>query len=248
MKTVIIDNEPNHFQSLEQEILFSCPQINIRGYAHTHEEAARLITEVEPALVFMEVNMHASTAFEFLDKFPEANFETIFVAHSSQEAIEAIKCQASGYILKPLKMEELISAIEVAERRIKLKEALAHEGLGEPRAGQGIFFPDELIGIPTMEGFEFLPIKEIIRCEGYQRCTRIITKDRSDIISSYHIGLFAKRLEAKCFYATHKSHLINLHHIRTYLKEGTIKMADGASVPVSKRRKCEFLKMLSHCR
>ena len=118
----------------------------------------------------------------------------------------------------------------------------------EPSSIEVQQLPENIIGIPTIEGYDFISIQDIIRCEGYQRCTRIVTNQRSDIVSSYHIGFFKKRLENCGFYSTHKSHFINLHHIRKYLKEGSILMSDGTYVPLSKRRKTNFMKLLSSSR
>ena len=70
-----------------------------------------------------------------------------------------------------------------------------------------------LVGIPNIEGFDFVFVKEIIRCEGLQKCTRIITTSKTDIISSYNIGEFRKLLEPYHFFSPHKSHLINLAFI-----------------------------------
>ncbi len=245
MKTIVIDYEPRYFQLVAKEIQSNCPRVNFTGVATSCSDALKLIEQTQPSLVLMEVDMPKSSAFEMLKNTSSFNFETIFFSHSSDRALEAIRHQACGYILKPLKIEEVIPAIEIAERRIQSKLETNGSNITD---NQGILFPDNIIGIPTMEGFEFLSVDEVIRCEGFQRCTRIITRDRSDIISSYHIGVFKKRLSPRFFYSTHKSHLINLLHIRTYMKEGTIKMSDGACVPVSKRRKSEFLNLLMQSR
>ena len=84
------------------------------------------------------------------------------------------------------------------------------------------------IGIPTMEGYEIIQPEDVIRCEGMQNCTRIITKERSDIISSYNLGKFIKLFGNEIFFSPHKSHLINFLHVKKYLKEGTIIMNDGS--------------------
>ena len=79
-----------------------------------------------------------------------------------------------------------------------------------------------------------------------QKCTRIITTTKTDIISSYNIGEFKKLLEPYGFFVTHKSHLINLTFVKHYRREGTIILKDNSSVPVSKRRKAIFLKQVIH--
>ena len=245
MKTIVIDYEPRYFQSVVGAIQSNCPQINFKGVATSCDEALKLIEQQQPSLIFMEVDMPEFNAFDILKSTTNSNFETIFFSHSSEKAIEAIKYQACGYVLKPLNVKDVLLAIEVAELRIQSKLENSDSVTSDDNE---VLFPDNIIGIPTMEGFEFISIDEIIRCEGYQRCTRIITPDRSDIISSYHIGVFRKRLSSRSFYSTHKSHLINLRHIRSYHKEGTIRMSDGACVPVSKRRKGEFLNLLMQSR
>lgn len=103
-----------------------------------------------------------------------------------------------------------------------------------------------LVGIPNIEGFDFVFVKEIIRCEGLQKCTRIITTSKTDIISSYNIGEFRKLLEPYHFFSPHKSHLINLAFIKKYKREGTILLQDNSSIPVSKRKKNEFLELVIH--
>ncbi len=105
---------------------------------------------------------------------------------------------------------------------------------------------DKLIGIPTLEGFDFIAVKEIIRCEGLQKCTRIVTTSKTDIISSYNIGEFRKLLEPYFFFSPHKSHLINLAFLKKYKREGTIMLRDNACIPVSKRKKSEFLELVIH--
>jgi DNA-binding LytR/AlgR family response regulator len=102
-----------------------------------------------------------------------------------------------------------------------------------------------IVGIPTLEGIEFLKTEEIIRCEGLQRLTKVFTTGAT-IISSYNIGEFGKLLCSSGFFAPHKSHLINLQYLRRYNVDGTISLRDGACVPLARRRKEAFLKWVRH--
>ncbi|MCB9349619.1 MAG: LytTR family transcriptional regulator [Lewinellaceae bacterium] len=79
---------------------------------------------------------------------------------------------------------------------------------------------------------DFLKMGEILRCEVPQRFTRIVTTEGKGIISSYHIGVFRDLLENQGFFSPHKSHLVNLQYIRKLLREGTLVMRDGSTVPV----------------
>lgn len=52
-----------------------------------------------------------------------------------------------------------------------------------------------MFGIPTLEGYDFIRVRDIIRCKGLERCTQIVTVERSNIVSSYNIGEFVRLLE-----------------------------------------------------
>lgn len=105
---------------------------------------------------------------------------------------------------------------------------------------------NNLIGIPTISGMEYYHTHQIIKCEGLLKCTKVSLLGQSTIVSSYNIGEFIKLLTPFGFYAPHKSHLINLQHVKKYLKEGTIILTDNNTVPVSRRRKAEFLTLIPH--
>lgn len=132
-------------------------------------------------------------------------------------------------------IEKQASDLQILEAKLEYLEKLLSERM-----------TDELIGIPTIEGFDFIIVKEIIRCEGLQKCTRIVTTSKTDIISSYNIGEFIKLLEPYHFFSPHKSHLINLAFLKKYKREGTIILLDNTCIPVSKRKKSEFLDLIIH--
>lgn len=104
----------------------------------------------------------------------------------------------------------------------------------------------KLIGIPTIEGIDFLYSHEIIRCEGLQKCTRIVSTRGSAMVSAYNIGEFKKLLEAYGFFSCHKSHLINLMHVKKLTREGFVYLSDNGAVPLARRKRIEFLAMLKH--
>ena len=103
----------------------------------------------------------------------------------------------------------------------------------------------DLFGIPTIGGMEFLKAKEIIRCEGMQRLTKVHTVD-GVLLSSYNIGEFCRLLCGFGFFSPHKSHLINLQYLRRYHTNGAITLRDGACVPLARRRREMFLERVRH--
>ncbi len=244
VKAIIVDDEEFSRLLLKSKLEEYCSQVNIMELCSSAREAKESIQKIEPDLVFLDIAMPDKTGIDLLKELPELNFEIIFVTGFNSFAIEAIQLSAIGYVLKPIQNDLLIEAVGHAVQRIQEKQ----ENRRNKVFIQNILNPDlskKRIGIPTEEGLDFVSIEDIIRCEGYLKYTKVKLKSGKTLLSSYNIGEFRRLLENYNFYACHKSHLINLLHIRKYMKEGTILMEDNSYVPVSKRRKAEFLKVLT---
>lgn len=244
VKAIIVDDEEFSRLLLKSKLEEYCPNVNIRELCASAEEAKVAIQKIEPDLVFLDIAMPDKTGIDLLRELPELNFEIIFVTGFNTFAIEAIQLSAIGYVLKPIQNDLLVDAVGHAVQRIQEKK----ENRRNKVFIQNIVNPDlskKRIGIPTEEGLDFVSIEDIIRCEGYLKYTKVILKSGKTLLSSYNIGEFRRLLENYNFFSCHKSHLINLLHIKKYMKEGTILMEDNSYVPVSKRRKTDFLKVLT---
>ena len=245
VNSLLIESEKEALTSLEDMIDNYCPQISICGKAHSITSAFELITDTNPELVFIDIALLLNSGICIIEQLSSVDYEFIIVTDFVEYALDAIKCSAAGYVIKPVQKEDLLVAVANAHNRITKKaEYDNNKLLAERYFRQSI--NEDVVGIPTIEGFEFIPINEILRFEGLQKCTRVITKDKSDIVSSYNIGEFRKLLRDFSFFSPHKSHLINLSYIRKYHREGSIRMVDGSSVPVAKRKKGEFLDQIKH--
>lgn len=98
-----------------------------------------------------------------------------------------------------------------------------------------------IVAIPCSRSIEFIGLSEIIRIEALQNYCKIITKNSASLVSSINIGRYRKLLDEFDFSSPHKSHLVNKNAIVRYVKSGELEMADGSSVPVSRRRREAFL-------
>lgn len=94
-----------------------------------------------------------------------------------------------------------------------------------------------ILRIPDLQGSVMARIDQVIRCEGLQKCTKVVLCNRPPVISSYNIGVFRDVLSPFNFLSVHKSHLVNSDHIYQYDSDGLLILSDGSSVPVSRRRK-----------
>jgi len=244
MTAILIDDEYKAINMLDGLLKEFCPQVQILGNASSIELGIEAVLTHQPDLVFLDIEMPEGSGFDLLKKLPHLNFEIIFVTSHEDYALEAIKFCAIGYILKPIRELELITAVNQAQIRINEKV----ENLRNKQLLKNLVNPQSTtnrIGIPTSRGLDFVETGNIIRCEGVQRCTKVILKNSKSIVSSYNLGEFRKLLVSYNFYAPHKSHLISLDHIIRYDREGTIEMSDGEIVPVARRRRQEFLEKMT---
>jgi len=240
INTLILSSQPPESGILEKKIAKCCSRLSISSISY-NDNVFPTILDIQPQLVFLELeNNPVSYYTQILEISQNKKFETIMVSSNRNFIYEISKYKISGYLLKPIDTDTLISTVDHAIKRIERNSSLNKE---QKKAKNN---KTSVIGIPTMEGYEFLPIEEIVRCESYLKCTRIVVKGRSDVISSYNIGEFIKALGENNFYRPHQSHLINLNKVQRYLKEGTIIMQDNSSVPVSRRKRHEFLNAIPH--
>lgn len=243
MNAILIDDESKATKILQNMLEEFCPQVKIVATADSAATALPLITIHQPDLLFLDVMMPEVSGFDLLRQLPNLDMEVIFVTSYDSFALDAIKFCAIGYILKPIRESELIIAVNKAQIKInEKKENFRNKQLLQNLVNPNS--PNNKIGIPTDRGLEFMEAGSIIRCEGIQRCTKVVSNN-SSILSSYNLGEFRKLLETYNFYTPHKSHLISLDHIVRYDKEGFIEMSDKEQVPVSRRRRQEFLEKMT---
>ncbi|WP_026452746.1 LytR/AlgR family response regulator transcription factor [Aequorivita capsosiphonis] len=240
---LLVDDERKSLAILKNKLERLCPGISIIGETRDPKEALTLIEQLQPQLVFLDVAMPGMSGFDLLASTKSPSFEVIFVTAFDNYAIDAINHCAIGYLVKPVKNEDLIATVDKAILNIEEKTALIKNQLLIENLGVRTFQKKKIV-IPTLEGMEFVKIKEIIRCEGEDGYTKIYFKARKSMLSSHSIGHFNSLLENHDFYLVHKSHLINLYHIEKYLNEGTVILSNNYKIPVSRNRRSDFLSKL----
>lgn len=119
MRALIIDDEQWARHALKQA-LESVPDIELIGEAANGAEGIALIDELQPDLIFLDVEMPAMTGFEVLAQI-RAEPLVIFVTAYSEYAVQAFEAHALDYLLKPVRPERLLEAIRRAPKREAVK-------------------------------------------------------------------------------------------------------------------------------
>lgn len=169
MKTLIIDDNKNAQESLEELLQAYCPQLRLEGKAANIQEGKTLITQVNPDLVFLDVEMPNGTGFDLLHELPMIDFKVIFTTAHEKYALKAIKFSALDYLLKPVDAEELVEAVnkiepETPQNDWTFKMETLFQNLANNQTDQKIVLRDKY-------GFQVTPVKDIIRLEADRNYT-----------------------------------------------------------------------------
>jgi len=245
IKALIVDDEPKSVKILSTLLQEYCPGVILAGTAHKADQAIALIRQVQPNLVFLDIEMPSGNGFDMLDRLRPVNFEVIFVTAFNEYPLKAFRYNALDYLLKPLNIEELQAAVHKAAGNIKLKsfntqlEVFLQSLKKTPP-------PLQKIALPEKNGIILVSITDIIRCEASRGYTTFIIKNKEKLLSSKNIKEYEEILPEDTFFRLHNSHLVNLNYIRMYHRGrgGQVEMEDGTLVEVAVRRKDELLARL----
>lgn len=238
LKIAIIEDEEKSLGFIRSIIEQHCPAAEIIGTATSVQSAVTLLTNVKPALVLSDINLPDGTAFEMLSRLDEIDFKVIFITAFEEYAIKAIKFSALDYLVKPIDPNELVKAVN------KAKEQIEHENNNlklKTLLSNVRDFSDKLrkIVLKTFDSIYVVDLQDIIRCESDNSYTLFYLKDSRKIMVSNVLKEYDELLADSGFIRVHKSHLVNLNYIDKFIKSdgGYLIMKDGASVPVSQRKR-----------
>ena len=245
LKAILIDDELSSLQNLRQKLDEFCPDLQVVATAQKPEEAMLLIKHHKPDVIFLDIEMPKMSGFRMLDELGECDFEIIFTTAYNHYAIDAIRISAFDYLMKPIAIKELQVAVErlnsLRNSQTREKIDILKTSMNEKKS------QDDKIAIPTSEGLEFIPIKNILHIESSSNYSKIFFRENKPIVVTKLLKDFEDMLGPYRFYRIHNSHLINLSYIKKYVKAegGQVIMQDGTTIDVARRKKEEFLKMIA---
>lgn len=245
-KTIIVDDEKGCRDTL-QSLLSNFPEINVIAQASSTNEAQELIQNLQPQLIFLDIEMPGGNGFELLENFSPINFDIIFTTAYDQYAIKAIKYSALDYLLKPIDPDELAISIKRFATK-KHDQNLINNQFKTLLTNISEESAHHKIAVPDGEGINFIKVNNIIRFQSEGSYTYMHTTEHSKpILISKPMGDYQEMLSSDSFIRIHRSHLINLNHVNKYVKgDGSYAvMSDGAKVEVARRKRTDFSAALS---
>jgi two-component system LytT family response regulator len=248
IRTVLVEDEASAREVLKNYVRKYCPALEIAGEAHHGREAIRVLHELRPQLVFLDVEMPYGNAFDVLEGCRDLYFETIFATAFSEYSLRALNRSAAYYLLKPVSIEELIQAVSKVQQHIINHEIVNRnrilvENIREPKPER------QRVIFPTLEGFEVERMEDILRLQGNGNFTDVYFRNK--IKAKKMVCRLLKYFEEILplpFLRVHKSHIINVDAVKSYLKSagGIIVLEDETEIEISPAYKEEFLKLFKN--
>ena len=232
-------------QNLEQKIVEFCPDIYIIAAEQKPEDAIQLIEQYRPDVVFLDIEMPRMNGFKMLEHIKEKDFDIVFTTAYNHYAIDALRISAFDYLVKPIAVRDLQSTVDrlfkSQSKQTPEKLDVLRHNLSDSRS------QNDKITISTNEGVEFFEINQIVRVESSSNYSKIFFTDGKSILVTKLLKDFEEILTPYRFYRIHNSHLINLSHIKKYIRGdgGQVVMKNDEIIDVARRKKEEFLRLIS---
>ncbi|MFT6880419.1 MAG: two-component system LytT family response regulator [Arcticibacterium sp.] len=248
MRAIIIDDERLARNELKR-LLEEFPRIDIVGEAANAEEAIPLIEEMNPDLLFLDIQMPGKNGFELLEALEDKVPEVIFTTAYDEYALKAFEYNALDYIMKPIdspRLAEAIMKIEAEQEKAKLDEA-SIDSEGELSVHDQVFVKDG-------EKCWFVRLGKVRLFESMGNYVRLhFDNEKPMILKS--LNSLEERLDAKVYFRANRKHIINLNwidKIEPWFSGGllvTLKAGEvgpgGEKIEISRRQAIKFKDLMS---
>ena len=243
MRAILVDDEPDGIRTLKKLLELNCPEVEIVATCSSAADAISKLEEAKPDLVFLDVRMPGGSGIDMLAELSEIDFEVIFVTAHDEYMLQALQFSAVDYLMKPVDEDRLKEAVQRVEERLKGKKN-SRQGEILLHNINKVGYPLEMrLCLPTQKGFTIVKLEEIIYCEAQRSYTVFRLTNNKTIMISKPLFDYDKLLNDTIFLRVHKSFLINLLHIKEYMRGdgGTVVMSNGMEIEVSRRKKEMFM-------
>lgn len=248
LKAVIIDDEKDSRAILAGYLAKYCPAVTVCGFGESVATGLEAIAKHNPDIVFLDIEMPYGNGFDLLDSVKEITFETVFVTAFDSYAIQALNQSAAYYILKPIDIDELIKAVEKISSERAGNDYIQHarillENIRTETPRQ------QKIMLPTLEGFEVVPVSTILYCEADDNFTRFyFDNTATPLLICRPLKHFEDILRNHRFARIHRSYLVNTEYIIRYAKGkgGSVTLKNNKELEVSPSHKKDLMTLFGY--
>lgn len=248
---ILVDDDSNLREGMKALLSRYAPEIQIFGEAENVTNAVSVIDQLNPQVVFLDIQLADGTGFDILEKLTEKNgkieSQVVFITAHEQYAIKAFRFSALDFLLKPVDPEELQKVIEKIKNTVKKNDTFSHIDLLLENIRKKV---DNFkrIALSTTDGIHLFDVSDIIRCESTDNYTTFHIRNSKPILISKTLKEYEELLSEQGFERIHQSHLINLAYLKSYIKKdgGYVIMSDNSNLPVSQRKKDRLQELIKN--
>lgn len=244
IRAIIIDDEDNPRQLLESLLSDFCMGVEVVAAAPNVQKGVAAIKKHQPDIVFLDVEMPKESGFNLYKYFDKIDFAVVFTTAYSQYAIKAIKLAALDYLMKPIDLDELQVALDrYREEQIEQKTAVSQHQIAYNNMQKE---SQQRIALPCTDGYIFINIEDIIRCQSDKSYTLFIVKraeKMEELWVSKNLGEYAELLEDAGFKRIHRSHIVNPKFVKKLIRGRIpqVVMQDDTVINIPSGRKDDIL-------
>ncbi len=236
MKSLIVEDKAYIRKGLLNLLELVETEINVVGECGSVKEATIVANACKPELIFLDINLTDGTGFDFLDQTEHLNFKVIFITAYEEYALQALKIGAVDYLLKPVDIDELKTALQ------KVSILPISEQKKQINTVKQVWNNDHSQLILSLhDSFQVINLNELMFCETDKGYTTFYCIDDKKYMVSKTLKEFEEQLSMANFTRPHQSFMVNLKFIDKYDKSGVIHLKNGKKIPVSSRKKEIFL-------
>jgi two-component system LytT family response regulator len=242
-KTAIVIDDERLARNELKKLLSDYPEVEVIGEAANVDEAIKLIEELMPDLIFLDIQMPAKTGFDLLAEL-ETVPSVIFTTAHDEYALKAFEVNALDYLLKPIDPKRLSDAIQKVVLMDE-REETANENRTESRS----FLSDnDQVFVKDGEKCWFVKLSEIRLFESVGNYARVFFGINKPLILK-SLNSLEERLDPKTFFRANRKHIVNLRMIEKvepFFNGGLLlEIKGGEKIEVSRRQAVRFKEMMS---
>jgi len=242
LRILLVDDENDALEALEWKLNHYIDDVVI-STCNSPIKAIDIINNTKPDVVFLDIQMPEMDGFTMIEKLKFKKFNLIFTTAHDEFALKAIKVSAIDYLLKPVDKDELLEAIaKVRPSNMDLKLEDKLQLLLNNINGS----PSDKINISADGKVYLLEQDDVVMLKSDKSYTTIFLKNEQQIVVSKTLKEVERKFQFSQFYRVHNSYLINLNHVKEYLKGlgGELIMSNGLTASISRNKKAELFKKL----
>jgi two-component system, LytTR family, response regulator len=232
IKTIVVDDEFYGRENLKVILERFCPQVQLMNIFEKPQEAIAFLEGNKVDLIFLDISMPEINGLDFAELYPDKEFEVIYITAYKDFALRALKIGAIDYLLKPISVGELQTAIRKVSKIVEKKNKSVS--------------PAKKINISHSKGTNVVDINSIVYLESDGYLTTFHLDSSEKLVVSKNLKNFEDILPASSFFRIHRSFMVNLYHIESFsnLDGGYVKLKQSRQLPISRRKKNEFMQVM----